>query len=277
VNADRIRPRNSEATEIREGAYVVGSLAHFLAKWQDRIEHEVAEGVKARDAEGEANPELPPITEGENSQLWDKYRLFPISERSKHPSGSLGRAWIPSARGSAVGQLSREITDSNSRIFRRRTSGRGGVVVIDCSGSMSLRDKDIERILSTAGGAVIIAYHERNSVGEIYYLADGKRRVRELPDPLRNGCGNGVDGEALRIGAKHHRKGEPFIWVSDGGVCVSTTNASTEALVNDCRKIMRRERGLYAHDPDQAIRYLRALARGASPRSFEPDYWRNIP
>jgi hypothetical protein len=254
---------------MRYGADLLLDIALSLMVIDQKTMEKLAEG---QPQDSDEQPQLPEKHKSDNG-LWDNYQLFPIDERSKHPSGSLGRSWTPSPRGSAVGQVSREITDPDSRIFRRRRRGRGGVVVIDCSGSMSLTERDIEAILTTAGGAVVLGYTERGGLGEIRYLADGTRRVREVPDSLRHGAGNGVDGEALRIGAKHHRKGEPFIWVTDGGVCTHT-RASFTALRDDCRKTMSQERGLYAHDTADAVRLLKALGRGATPKTAEPIYFR---
>ena len=145
-------------------------------------------------------------------------------------------------------------------------------MVIDCSGSMRLTDRDLEAMLAVAGGATVLGYTERCGDGEIYLLADGKRRVRSIPSGIRHGAGNGVDGEALRLGAKYHKKGEPFIWVTDGGVC-APTSAPTKALIADCRSIMQAERGVYLADTTSCVRYLKALARGARPRTYEPEYW----
>jgi len=261
----------SDTETMRVGADLLLDTALSLALIDQKTQQKLAEAKSRESRESNEKPELPEKQQGDNG-LWDKYQLFPIDERSKHPSGSLGRSWAASPRGSAVGQVSREITDPDSRIFRRRKRGRGGVVVIDCSGSMSLTERDIEAILTTAGGAVVLGYTERGGLGEIRYLADGTRRVREVPETLRHGAGNGVDGEALRIGAKHHRKGEPFIWVTDGGVCTHT-RASFSALRDDCRKIIASERGLYAHNTADAVRLLKALGRGATPKTAEPYYF----
>lgn len=264
--------------EMRVGASVIADLASSIEALREgtteRVQRRIAERKEAEERESQEKPDLPPKNEtGDGGRLWDRWDLYGIDERSKHPSGSLGRSWSPTSRGSTVGQVSREITDPSARIFRRRTRGKGGVVVIDCSGSMSLTDRDIERILSTAGGAVVLGYTERRGRGSIYLLADGRRRVRHIPTEIAHGAGNGVDGEALRIGARYHKKGEPFIWVTDGGVCVSTTTASFEALRKDCETIMRKERGLYAPNTEGAVKLLQAVGRGATPKTPLPYYW----
>lgn len=270
---------NGNTYSVRIGAEIIANLATRLNNTMEKVagdvERRLREKAEIEERESQEKPDLPPKTEaGDGGKLWDKWDFYGIDERSKHPSGSLGRSWSPTSRGSVVGQVSREITDPSSRIFRRRTRGKGGVVVIDCSGSMSLTDHDIERILSTAGGAVVIGYTERRGRGSIYLLADGRRRVRKVPLEIAHGAGNGVDGEALRIGARYHKKGEPFIWVTDGGVCTSTTTASFEALRADCETLIRKERGLYAPNTEGAVKLLQAVGRGATPKTPLPHYWR---
>ncbi len=68
----------------------------------------------------------------------------------------------------------------------------------------------------------------------------------------------------------HNMFPKPRIWITDGGV---TGRGQLADMVNDCRATMRQARGYYAHDHEQAVRLLHAIARGARPRTAEPPYF----
>jgi hypothetical protein len=256
---------------IWNAAQVAAQLARMTdhAKERGQIEREAANTTPTK----KEAPRRP----SSGGKLWRDFNTYTLTERATHPNGALGRKWASAPYGKSVGTISREITDPAARIFRRRTSGRGGTVVIDCSGSMALQPEQLEAILKAAGGATVYAYTSdttaEHGVCGIWELARNGKRVREIPDSCRFGGDNGVDGEALRHALKTHRKSDPFIWVTDGGV---TGRGQFEALVRDCRDTMRQARGYYAHDHEQAVRLLHAIARGARPRTPEPPYFEGV-
>jgi len=278
--SDDLRQVNVTADGVPVNANVWNAtrVTHWLDQIQTRTNKTRARLKRAEEQPAQPEPEKRKPEATNAGGLWKPWNLYGLGTRQTHPNGALGRKWRPTPTGKTLGRVSREITDPGTRIFRTRTSGRGGTVVIDCSGSMALRSEQLAAILQAAGGATVWAYTSERETGHakccLHLLAHDGKRAREIPDDLREGYDNGMDGEALRHALKHHRKGTPFIWISDGGV---TGLGSDRDLVNDCRETMRKARGLYAHDHTQAVRLLQALARGARPRTTEPPYFNGVP
>ncbi len=259
---------------IFNAAQIAETLAAIAKHAQDsgRVKREAAQDPTKP---GEPTKKKPGTNKPQTGgKLWRDYNTYTLTERATHPNGQLGRKWASAPYGKSVGPISREITDPAARIFRRRTSGRGGTVVVDCSGSMALQPAQLEAILKAAGGATVYAYTSDydapQGVCGIWELARNGKRVREIPTSCAHGGDNGIDGEALRHALKTHRKSDPFIWITDGGV---TGRGQLADMVNDCRATMRQARGYYAHDHEQAVRLLHAIARGARPRTAEPPYF----
>jgi hypothetical protein len=103
---------------------------------------------------------------------------------------------------------------TGGRIFSNKTKGKkvGGTVLIDVSGSMSIRDSDILRLLKQVHhGTVAIYSLSGSNNGRLSIIARNYRAVSEVP---HFGSGNGVDGPALEwLG----RQPEPRAWICDGG------------------------------------------------------------
>ena len=99
-----------------------------------------------------------------------------------------------------------------------RSTGVVGVVVMDCSGSMSLSVEEIKEILTHAPGATVLGYSDKGDEGtNAWILAHKGKMVAEIP---KMGSGNGVDHPAIIWGVKaKQRPTSPVIWISDGGVC----------------------------------------------------------
>ena len=96
---------------------------------------------------------------------WEELRIGP-QQLSIHAPGSIGKKRIPANTGRHPRRLHRLLTDPDRRIFDRTIHGRGGVVVIDCSGSMSLSVEEIKEILTAAPGATILAYSDQGDDGD---------------------------------------------------------------------------------------------------------------
>ena len=129
----------------------------------------------------------------------------------------LRRGGAPSASGTRVAYPQRYLTDPRRRVFSAPRRSRGGVVVIDQSGSMDIGVKDLEEMLSLSPGLTVIGYS--HSPGDVagtpnaWVLArDGKRA-----SVVRDGnVGNGVDLPVLEYAQSLRRSGEALVWVCDG-------------------------------------------------------------
>jgi hypothetical protein len=151
-------------------------------------------------------------------------------------AGLKRRNWRPSGEGSVMRYIHRGPIDG--RIFRRSSSSRGGTVLIDTSGSMSLDADDLVEIVAAARGAVQVAiYSGRGDEGELRLVARNGLRVAE-GDLEPFGKGNIVDLPALEWLA---RQRGPRIWISDGKVS-GIGDRSSEELRDQCDTVCSRSR-----------------------------------
>ena len=79
-------------------------------------------------------------------------------ELSVNHTGKLWRRVIAADSGREPRYINRIVTDPERRIFSRKTRALGGVVVIDCSGSMRLSEDDLDRLLKASSGATVLCY-----------------------------------------------------------------------------------------------------------------------
>lgn len=175
---------------------------------------------------------------------------------SRHVDGRIGRKRIASATGKNPRHLDRLLTDPERRIFDRRARGKGGVVLIDQSGSMHLDANDIQRMIAEAPGCVIIGYsHSPRSKGvpNIWIMANRGKVCETIPSG--NG-GNGVDGPAIRFALTHRRTGEPMIWVCDGYVTDAHDNNAPN-LTDECAALVTKNRIHMVHNTEEAVEALR--------------------
>lgn len=146
--------------------------------------------------------------------------------------------------GRALSYPGRMLTDPERRVFGTKTKVKGGIVVIDISGSMRLSQQDIEDIVEAAPAALIMAYSDPdNGAGSpnAYILANRGWRVRNIGYIDR--CNNGVDGSALTWALRHRKFGEDVIWVSDGEVFgMKGSRGTRQQLVLDCAKLIKKHR-----------------------------------
>ena len=149
-------------------------------------------------------------------------RWYPLyvskPELSLVHTGKLGRRVMYTDTGRAIKNIGRLFSDPEERIFTRKTRALGAVVVIDCSGSMSLSESDIDEMITVSAGATVLCYSSDSMPSHdnpnAYVVARKGRRVRKLP--YFHG-GNGVDAPALMYGIKVLRESsrQPVIWISD--------------------------------------------------------------
>jgi hypothetical protein len=181
---------------------------------------------------------------------------------TRRVAGHMGTKRVATNVGRNPRRINRMLVDPERRVFDRKIKGKGGVVVIDQSGSMRLDDNDLWAILSAAPGCTVIGYsHSPGSTGtpNIWVLAqDGK-----VCGKIRGGNGgNGVDGPALELGAKKRKsKTDPFIWVCDGFVTDEKDQASN-ALTEECAKIVIKEKIHMVSTPTEAVNALQQVKSG---------------
>lgn len=176
--------------------------------------------------------------------------------------GKYGRKRVACNIGKNPRRIGRMLVDPEKRIFDRNVKGKGGVILIDQSGSMHLNEKDIWEIIKYAPGCVIIGYsHRSGSTGipNVWVIADRGKVADNIPDG--NG-GNGVDGPAVRFAASKRRKGEPFIWVCDGYVTDGKADEMFDNLAIECANLVVKHDIHMVENVDLAIEALQKVGRG---------------
>lgn len=176
----------------------------------------------------------------------------PLTQRMP---GRFGRQRRPMDTGAALTYPSRLWQDQ--KVFGRKLKGRGGSVLIDASGSMSLTARQIWEILENAPGATIAVYSSSqysNDHGVLRILARRGLVVKE-EDAHGAGGGNVIDFPALEWLVKQE---EPRVWVSDG--CVTgkgeRTSFSNRA---QCFDLCKRKGVLRTPHVPQAIQLFHAI------------------
>lgn len=208
-SSDALRRRRAR-TNYKDLAREIDRLSlmgekHILA--QEKAEQQVGESYEYGNGKE--------YTDG--SDRW--YPLYVSKpELSLAHTGKLGRRVMYTDTGRAIKNIGRLFSDPEERIFTRKTRALGAVVVIDCSGSMSLSESDIDEMISVSAGATVLCYSSDSRPSHdnpnAYVVARKGRRVRKLP--YFHG-GNGVDAPALMYGIKVLRESsrQPVIWISD--------------------------------------------------------------
>lgn len=185
-------------------------------------------------------------------------KKLPLTERV---AGRMNRKRVATNMGTNPRRMHRLLTDPERRVFDRRASDIGGIVLIDQSGSMHLSDGDLWDVIKASPGCVVIGYsHAAGSVDvpNIWVMAERGRVASEVP--IGNG-GNGVDGPALLYALSKRKGDEPFIWVCDGYVTDSHDNC--RASLNEmCIKIVQQNNIHMVPDVGGAIDALGQVSRG---------------
>jgi hypothetical protein len=174
--------------------------------------------------------------------------------------GNLGKKKTASNIGRSPRRIHRYMTDPQKRIFDNKRRGMGGVVCVDASGSMSLSQDDVRRILEASPGATVIAYSDiRDGIPNAWILADKGRMVDEMPEM---GQGNGVDFPALEWAVKRRQHSTaPVIWMTDGGVC-GPNQGFSELLANQCTAFCLEKKIHLTENAEATIALLGALSKG---------------
>jgi hypothetical protein len=148
---------------------------------------------------------------------------------------------------------SRLLTDDHRRAFSERVARRGGVVVVDQSGSMDLDEEALRSLLRRAPHALVVGYShrpgDRGSTPNAWVLCNRGKTSRSWP---KGHVGNGVDGSVLRWALEQRRVNEPVVWVTDGQVTDSHDHPA-ENLTKECVELVRGHRIRLARDLREAI------------------------
>lgn len=187
-------------------------------------------------------------------------------------TGAMGRKRIASNSGKHPRRLHRYLTDPHRRVFDRTIKGKGGLVVIDGSGSMHLNRDEVMNIVLSSPGCTVLVYcvqsWAKNDDGEAtdsnaWVLADKGRIVDTMPDL---GGGNGVDLPVLKWAVGERRSSRtPIVWVCDGYV-TGHGDALHDSLTLQAVEYCLANSIAIVPDAESAVKYLNDLATGVKPR-----------
>lgn len=210
---ERLHNINSDSTYLRKQALrAYRDVANVLAFFQDQAKSAEVQrnGKRSQSRPQEVKREM---VDGAGDG-WEDLMVAKPELPIPH-SGRAGRRIIPTQIGRFARYFQRIVTDPEQRVFSRKTHALGGTVVIDCSGSMSLSDSDLRRLMRASSGCTVLCYsHGWGEGANAWVVARNGRQIRHLP---HFPGGNGVDGPALVYAHKHLRRTakHPMIWVSD--------------------------------------------------------------
>ena len=261
--------RHDRLTQIRYGinGEYVSDRRYALQSYRylcEKIERELEETGRDLDRQGEEQQRREPEgrTVRSDSSLCDQWEPLIVSKPllELNHTGKMGRRTIATNTGRQPHNISRLITDPDKRIFKRKTKALGGVVVVDASGSMSLSQEELQRIMRSSAGCTVIMYSSDSPAREpypnVWVLARNGRQVRHIPD--RPG-GNGVDAPALLYSVQFRKHSwTPIVWISDGQV-TGKRDSRSAALDADIRRISARHNIVRVENCEEAVRLLTKL------------------
>ena len=175
-------------------------------------------------------------------------------------AGAIGRKRVPSNMGRNPRRMHRLLTDPDKRIFDKYVKAVGGVVLIDCSGSMSLSREDVREMMLAAPGCTVIGYSASWRTGRpnTFILGEKGKICNELPEFWG---GNGNDLPAIQYAVSQRQNAKtPVIWVTDG--LVYRPSGGGEYDQRECAEYARKNRVHMEYSPQGAIDFLNGLKRG---------------
>jgi hypothetical protein len=157
-------------------------------------------------------------------------------------------------------------------VFDHTIRGKGGIVLIDCSGSTQISKDQVREVLVNSPSATVVAYtvlsftRDDNGVlpANAWVLAQNGRMVDEIP--FDHGSANAVDLPAVRWAVANRKRREPIIWVTDGGV-TGYRDECHDALNIECLEFVKRHGIILASNVSNAIDKLTKLRTGVRPTS----------
>jgi len=184
---------------------------------------------------------------------WGKMKIETPS-RVRRVEGYLGRAHIASEEGTVPRNIHRYLVDG--RVFQRARRQRGGTVLIDCSGSMSLGTDDLKRILEHSPGATVAVYSGNVRDGVLRLLAGNGRQVDDQWIGAPAGGANVIDGPALQWLSK---QSQPRIWICDGQVTgVNDRMSAVNSL--ECSALCRQRAIARCNDVGDGVKMLKSVS-----------------
>lgn len=219
---------------------------------------------------------LNPLNYGGGNSEWGKL-IWGETILSAVSKGTLGKKRTAMNYGRNPRRIARLYTDPQRRIFDHERRSKGGIVLIDGSGSMSLSREDVIKILKVAPGATVAIYSdmdEGRGKPNIHILAKSGKCVEEKNMP-QFGAGNGVDLPALEWAIAQRKGKEPIIWVTDGGVC-GTTGSHTQPIALQCIKTAKANKVICVDHVNPAVQALKQLNNGQVVRSDYPIYFKQV-
>ena len=188
--------------------------------------------------------------------------------------GAIGRKRVATNMGRNPRRMHRLITDPEKRIFDKYVKASGGVILIDCSGSMSLSKEDVRELMVAAPGCTVLAYsaHWRGNEPNCYILGEKGKICNELP---KMGGGNGNDMPAIQYAVKQRQNAKaPVVWVTDGMVYRPRGAGQFDEI--ECAKFAQKNRVHMEFSPQGAIEYLNGLKRGNAYKPNILPRWKEL-
>lgn len=219
---------------------------------------------------------LNPLSYSHGSGEWSKL-VWGKTILSRVSKGSLGKKRYAMNYGRNPRRIGRLYTDPQRRVFDHERRAKGGIVLIDGSGSMALTRDNVLDILKVAPGATVAIYSdmdEGNGRPNIHILAKDGKCVDEKNMP-EFGAGNGVDFPALDWAVKERKSKEPVVWVTDGGVCTANSGFH-QGLALQCIKHAKRNKVICVDHVDEAVKTLKSLNNGQTVRAKYPNYFQQV-
>jgi hypothetical protein len=151
----------------------------------------------------------------------------------------------------------------DQQIFAERRSGYGGLsILLDNSGSMLLREKEIENLMMEFPGCRIMRYQGApDGSGILQYLCENGRRIARGTIKHVGSCNN-VDGPALETLC---RQRGVKIWISDG--CITGAKdghgdaGSSKEMHAHVERLKKQNQIQQFETIDKAVEWLRKSGR----------------
>jgi hypothetical protein len=169
----------------------------------------------------------------EDAHAWAKMTEITLPLTKRAPK-LVGRKNIrPYRQGEYIQFPDRLTTDS--KVFATKDRGGEGSLLVDCSGSMSWNMDSLQKVIDLSPRFVTGCYWGTNGVPDRGWLAIvSKRGKYHGQPPKQDGCGNKVDGPALRWLAKQP---QPRFWMSDRGCTGIGDRGATQEMHEEVRQI----------------------------------------
>jgi hypothetical protein len=242
---------------IPRGFYATLTIARILEKFakdEAEAQSEYAERVRAQ---------IDNYKPSDEYNAWG-HLVFGSVPLTESGSGFLSRTRSASATGRQPRRLHRLISDPDRKVFDRIARKRGGIVIVDGSGSMSLDENDLKAIVKAASGCLVAVYSYVSDQPNIWVVAREGRFVAQDDFPPI-GCDNVVDLPALEWGVKQRKyRKDPVIWVSDGDV-TGVNRYSSVDLERQCAQFVAKHKIIQVKNTRGAVEVLADFARGGNP------------